>query len=70
MTGTGDHPMARRGVRAAAARPDGAGGGACEAMASLGVKAALLAYWGTAFVVSMGRKKPQVGVEESVRRNA
>ncbi|WP_328723328.1 hypothetical protein OHT52_30065 [Streptomyces sp. NBC_00247] len=41
-----------------------------EAMGSLGVKTVLLAYWGTAFVVSMGRKKPQVGVEESVRRNA
>lgn len=41
-----------------------------EAIGSLGVKAVLLAYWGTAFAVSMGRKKPQVGVEESVRRKA
>lgn len=41
-----------------------------EAMGSLGVKGVLLAYWGTVFVVSMGRKKPQVGVEESVRRKA
>lgn len=41
-----------------------------EAMGSLGVKAVLLAYWGTAFVVSAGREKSQVGVEESVRRKA
>lgn len=41
-----------------------------ECAGALGVRAVLLAYWGTAFMVSMGRKKPQVGVEESVRRKA
>lgn len=41
-----------------------------EAAGSLGTKAVLLAYWGTVFVVSVVRKKPQVGVEESVRRRA
>ncbi|MGW0860114.1 hypothetical protein [Streptomyces sp. NPDC002690] len=61
--------MVRWVVRAMNAR-HGRGRTVREAMASLGVKAVLLAYWGTAFVVSMGRKKPQVGVEESVRRNA
>ncbi|NEE38588.1 acyl-CoA oxidase, partial [Streptomyces sp. SID7982] len=41
-----------------------------EKVAALGTRGVLLAYWGTTSVLSRWFEKPQVGVDESVRRKA